>query len=88
MSENRLKKAREAAGMSVRRAAEALGMGTTKLQKIEDNPHFVRNYGHFDPQDLSVRELEAMAALYGVAPAVLLGRAPFPDRPALTAAAS
>lgn len=88
MPNDRLKKAREAAGFSVRQAASRLGMGTTKLQKIENSPHFVRRFGPFDPQDLSIRELEAMAALYGVAPAVLLGRAPFPeDRMPFAAAA-
>lgn len=93
MKGNLFKKARDATGLSLRAVvaailAQGVPMSLSRLQRIEDADCYVRRFGVFDPLSLPTRELEALASLYGVAPAVLLGRAPFPERPALAAAAS
>jgi hypothetical protein len=65
---NRLKAAREAVKpkLSLRAAAEALGVGPSTIYRQE--------LADFDPANLSVAELEARAEAYGCTVGDLLGR--------------
>ena len=68
---NPIKKARENAGLSYRKAASQLGIGLTTLQRWEAPD--------FRPKTLPLETLEAMAALYQVSIPQLIGRAPLPN---------
>jgi len=56
--------------LSHARAAQALGVGATTMYRQECDG--------FDPATLSIKDLEARAALYGCTVPQLLGREPLP----------